>query len=145
MASPFPPDLRQSSCHHCHLVSTSTMHQLCLLGFADRNAANFVVDPTSPSSYVSEAFLFKNDLNPVLDACGRNQRKANLSIPSMGGYYTSQRFSLLCSVACKSDIILGVDWLSGCRPVLSGNMFGCPSPDTIDGLAHGHSWTGSGW
>jgi hypothetical protein len=120
---------------------TFAMHQLCLLGFANGNPANFVIDPASPYSYTSEAFLFRNGLNPILDASGRNRTKASLRVPSLGGYYTSCDFLLLCSVTCKSDVVLGVDWLSQCQPVLTGNTFGCPSADTVHRLAGGHAWT----
>ena len=132
-----------SPSHHSR-PTTNTMGLLRLLGFSEGNPATIMVDTASPHSFISEEFLFQNNLNPFLDASGHNHRKASLSVPSMGGYYTSNHFLLLCSVTCESDIVLGADWLSQCRPVFSDNAFGCPSDDSIHRLAGSHGWAGDG-
>jgi len=120
------------------------MRHLRLIGITDGNPANITVDTTSPYSFVSEAFLFQNNINPILDKSGRNHRRASLSVPSVGGYYTSHEFCLVCSVTCKSDVVLGADWVSKCRPVLKDNTFGQPSPETIRSLTDGHTWIANG-
>lgn len=120
------------------------MAHLTLLGFADEQPAKITVDTSHPRSMVSEAFLFNNDFNSMLDQSGRNCRNATLSVPTLGGYYRSTRLSLLCSVVCSADIVLGANWLAQCRPVMGGNAFGQPAPETVNGLPDGHAWVANG-
>ena len=123
---------------------TSAMNALSLLGFVKEIPARFTVDPAHPRSLVSEAFLFQHRLNPVLDSSGCNHQRATLSIPSLGGYYTAPDFLLQCSVACRSDVVLGADWLSQCHPTTNGNAFGWPPPEIVANLPEGHTWTANG-
>ena len=125
-------------------VALSTMHPLRVLGTADGNPAVFVIDLSSPHSSVSEAFLFRSGINPLLNTSGCHYQKLTLSVPSLGGYYTSPCFSLAGSVMSKSDIVLGNDWISQCRPGFSGNALGCPANETVKTLPGAHKWTANG-
>ena len=102
---PCPPPLCSFRC-----TSTPThMQHLHLLGFAGGNPVVFDVDPSSPHSSISEVFLFRSDVNSLLNASGRRYQKISLSIPSLRGFYTSKDFTLLSSVVCDSDVVLGAD------------------------------------
>ena len=120
------------------------MHQLRVLGFAEQNAAIFNIDYASPRSYVSEAFLFRNGINPLLIDSGSSTTKLTLLVPSLGGYYTSHRFGFACSFKCDDDIILGRDWLSECRPLVGHNALGHPSEQTTQTLPDNQRWTADG-
>lgn len=120
------------------------MHTLYLLSLVNGIPARFTIDRSYPHSSVSEAFLFQNQINPVLDSSECNCWEAKVSVPSVGGYYTSEKVSLLGSVVCTSDVILGVNWLSQCRPVANGNVFNQPSPVAIADLTVGHVWSQDG-
>ena len=120
------------------------MHQLRVLGFAEQNAAIFNIDYASPRSYVSEAFLFRNGINPLLIDSGSSTTKLTLLVPSLGGYYTSHRFGFACSFKCDDDIILGRDWLSECRPSVGHNALGRPSEQTTQTLPDNQRWTADG-
>jgi len=115
-----------------------------ILGFADGKPAKFTIDPARPRSVISEAFLFRNDFNPVLDASGCNRYAATLSVPSLGGYYTSSHFQLLCYIGHDADVVLGADWLTQCRPTMSANAFGRPAPESVSALPDGHTWMADG-
>ena len=129
-----PPHSGQSS------LVPPTMLSISLLGFANGKPTKFRVDPAQPHSSVSEAFLFRNDLNPVLDVSGRYHKKTTLLVPSLGGYYASSDFMLLGSVGNGADVVLGADWLSQCRPSMTGNALGRPAPELAGALPDGHSW-----
>ena len=120
------------------------MCSLCLLGFADRKPAGFIIDKSYPHSSISEAFLFQNNINTVLDSSGCNHQNITLSVPSLGGYYTSPHFPMQGSILCNSDMVLSADWLSQCQPTLCMNAFGQPVPDMVDNLTDGHTWTADG-
>lgn len=120
------------------------MHQLRVLGFADGNAAVFAIDSSSPHSSVSESFLFRCGINPILNASGVNTRRLTLLVPTAGGYYTSHKFHLTCSFKCGDDVILGRDWLSECRPNLGHNTLGHPAGHVTEGLPGNQRWTADG-
>lgn len=124
--------------------SISNMHQLRVLGFADGNAAVFAIDSSSPHSSVSESFLFRCGINPILNASGVNTRRLTLLVPTAGGYYTSHKFHLTCSFKCGDDVILGRDWLSECRPNLGHNTLGHPAGHVTEGLPGNQRWTADG-
>lgn len=127
-----------------YVHSTSRMGHPRVLGFAEEKPAVISVDPSSPHSSIAEGFLFRNNINPIFDPSGRRKYKATLSIPSLGGFYTSRCFPMLCSVLCDTDVVIGRDWLSECRAVFRGNTFGHPAPATVSGLPDGHKWTANG-
>ena len=131
------------------VVFTLTQHatamiSLSILGLVDGKPAKISIDQACPSSSISGAFLYRNDMNPLLDSSGLNHQKVTLSTPSLGGYYTSSQLSLVYSVASGSDVVLGADWVSACRPLMCGNALTRPAPETVGNLPDGHTWTATG-
>ena len=120
------------------------MNHLRILGFAGAHPAVFIVDLASPCSFISHGYLYSNDINPALDANGRLKQEITLSVPSLGGFYTSLCFPLSCSHAHDCDVILGQDWLTECRPVVRGNALGLPASANVEALPANHTWTSSG-
>lgn len=120
------------------------MHRLRILGYAGGNPALFTVDPSYPRSSFAPAFLYRNDINPKLDSEGCHCQTLTLSVPSLGGYYTSANFPVIASVVNNCDVILGADWLSECKPVVRGNTFGHPAECTVDSMPDGHGWIANG-
>ena len=117
-----------------------------LLGLINGLRATILIDPSYPRSTISEAYLFRNDFNSVLGTSGLTQLRAALSVPSLGGFYTSDNFLLLgCFTSLSnSDVVLGMDWLSGSRVVANANVLARPAPEMVMTLQDGHSWTENG-
>lgn len=120
------------------------MQPLNALGFIDNTPASFSIDPASPRSFFAEEFLFRCDINPNFDSAGNHCHKASLSIPSLGGFYISEGFTLSSSITSKSDVVLGSDWLSQCKPVIGGSVLGLPTRSAVEKLPAGHGWNADG-
>lgn len=120
------------------------MTVLKLLGYADSKPCSFVLDPATPHSYVSAAFLFENSLHAALDSSGQYHARLSILVPSQGGYYISTDLFLKSSVTCGNDIVLGGDWLSSCRIKTAANVILLPSQENLSRLDEGHMWTADG-
>ena len=124
--------------------SSTTMIVLKVLGYADSNPCEFALDLASPHCQVSASFLYWNSLVPKLDASGRQHAKLKISVPTQGGYFTTLLLVLVSVAAGGSDIVLGADWLSSCHITTATNMVLSPSPEIVQTLQNGSTWTADG-
>jgi hypothetical protein len=141
--NPFPRSARLAAFRLTCVPSSTTM-SIQLLGYADSNPCNFVVDRASPTSQVSTAFLFRTSLHCHLDSTGCQYARLTISVPSQGGVYTSTSLHLLTSATCAADVVLGADWLAACRVTTAVNVLLAPSQETVQMLSEGHRWSMNG-
>jgi hypothetical protein len=126
------------------LFSSSTMAGLKVLGYANSQPCEFLLDRASPVSQVSAAFLFRNSFYSHLNSSARQYAYLTLAIPSRGGYFTSTNAILMSSTSCGSDIVLGADWLASCRISTAANVIMAPGLESVGRLDVGHTWTADG-
>ena len=120
------------------------MPTIQLQGLLDAIPVKIAIDPSLPCSSISERFLFKNDMNHVLNSSGFTGQHVSLSVPTLGGYYTSKKFYLHSCFVAVPDVVLGSEWLSQTRASASGNVLAHPAPQVVADLQDGHAWTANG-
>jgi len=101
------------------------------------------VQPTTTTSTITLATVYRLGLLPKLDRFGRNTCDTTLSIPTSSGFYTSQT-PLRCShTPGENDIVLGSDWISATGSVFCDNGPGLldPSQSVIASLPDGYYWS----
>ena len=100
-----------------------------------------LLDPSSSSSRISPALVYKLNLPCSFTISGTQVVTADLHVPTDDGGYCS-RLAFLVSYDLGFNLVLGNDWLAPCKPVLAGDLsrFLKLLPSTVDNLLPPHSW-----
>ena len=121
--------------HHSHMPSHL---YLCFIGETN---VSLSFDTASGLSQISASVVFHHNLPCIFDNSGLQHSSVALTIPTVDGAYTSQ-ISLAVSYGLPSDIVLGLDWISPCRPLFLDDhpYISKPAPETIEALPPSHAW-----
>jgi len=100
-----------------------------------------LLDPTSENSRISPFLVHRLDLPCSFGISGVQLATANLNVPTDGGGYDSH-LSFTVSYGLASDIILGNDWFTACKPILADDRscFLRPTLSTVENLQSPHLW-----
>ena len=109
--------------------------------FIGRSPVMILLDPTSENSCISPVLVHRLDLPCSFGISGVQLATANLNVPTDDGGYDSH-LSFTVSYGLTSNIILGNDWFTACKPILADDRsrFLRPTPSTVENLQCPHSW-----
>lgn len=103
-----------------------------------------VVQPTTTMSTISFSTVYRLGLLPILNQFGHYVCDSSLSVPTDGGFYTSQIPLRCCHTPEEeSDVVLGSDWVSvnGATFSADGSSIQDPSQSVVASLPGGYHWT----
>ena len=84
---------------------------MILPGFTNSSSVSVSVEPNTPLSTIALSSAHRLELLPLFNRFGRYACDITLSVPTRGGFYTSN-VSLGCSHAPGgAEITLGLDWI----------------------------------
>jgi hypothetical protein len=114
-----------------------------LSGLIHSSSVSVEVQPTTMTSIITLAAVYRLGLLPKLDRLGRYTCDVSLSIPTNSGFYTSQMLLRCSHMRGENDIVLGSDWMSATGSVFCDNGPGLVDPpqSVVASLPDGYYWS----